>query len=118
MSEEGLADEEYVRLDAQLHSAIVKAADNPLLTRQYEDVKPFFVPYSLRVLEIPDRRRSAQAGHQLIVQAILRHDSGAAEAAMREHLESVKSQVAGYLQLPAEQELSEVLALAAGEPQT
>lgn len=115
MSDPNLTDEQYVALDGELHVAIMAAAKNPLLAGQYSTVQPLFKTYSLRVLQLPQRRQTAQAGHEAIVAAIDRGDVQAVEDAMKAHLLLVKSELAPYDELPDDDELSDLQAAAAGE---
>ncbi|MFE6760237.1 FadR/GntR family transcriptional regulator [Streptomyces sp. NPDC057684] len=105
-SNENLTAAESMRLDLEFHSLLAQAAQNPLLTtlltmssRWTEDVR--------RHSHATQKgRRISVEGHRAILQAVAAHDRLAAEAAMRAHLDDVRTLIArhtgtGVAQCPA-----------------
>lgn len=101
MEDPSVSDDEYVALDADLHRTLVKAAGNPLLARLFETLQQSVLDYSRRMLRMPERRREANVGHANIAAAIEAHSPEMAEAAVRDHLETVRMQLTEYLAQPA-----------------
>jgi GntR family transcriptional regulator, transcriptional repressor for pyruvate dehydrogenase complex len=97
MEDPEVTDDEYATLDADLHRTLVMAAANPLLTRLYETLQQPFLDYSRRMLRIPERRHEADTGHAKILIAMESGSPELAEQAIREHLETVRQQLASYL---------------------
>ena len=78
---------EYVRLHDEFHDAILRATDNEVLreaVRGYRDH-----PYNRRVAHLytEDELAATSRSHDLLLDALVRRDSGAAETRAREHLE-------------------------------
>jgi GntR family transcriptional regulator, transcriptional repressor for pyruvate dehydrogenase complex len=95
--DEGLTDEEFIALDAELHKSIVAATKNKLLRHVFEGVEPLFVTYSRQVIALAGRREEAQAGHREIVQAITARRPREARAAILRHLRAVERDIVEYL---------------------
>lgn len=98
MRAEGASDEEYVRLDAALHTTILRAARDPELARRYAAVQPLFTAYSLRVLKLPQRRDVASEGHERLIKAVAAGDARAARREMARHIDAVRSEIADYVE--------------------
>ncbi len=73
-------------LDAELHSAIVRAAHNPLLTHIQEILAPVVLKHWLTTARSSPDCSAMHRDHLAITQAILRREPDAAEQAMLEHL--------------------------------
>jgi GntR family transcriptional repressor for pyruvate dehydrogenase complex len=92
-----LSDDAFVKLDAELHQAIVRATKNTLLCRLMESIEPLFFKYSQRVIKLPGRRAHAHAGHVAIVEAILGHRVRDARTAAMSHIRDVERDIADHL---------------------
>ena len=92
-----LSDDAFVKLDAELHRAIVAATKNTLLLRLMESIEPLFYKYSHRVIKLPGRRAHAHAGHMAIVQAITAHRVRDARTAATTHIRDVERDIAEHL---------------------
>jgi GntR family transcriptional regulator, transcriptional repressor for pyruvate dehydrogenase complex len=75
--------------DAQFHSAVVRAARNPLLERLWADLAEPIDQTRRASLARPGRPPRSLAGHRAILEAIEAGDEDAAAAAMRAHLSLV-----------------------------
>jgi GntR family transcriptional repressor for pyruvate dehydrogenase complex len=75
--------------DAAFHSAIVRAARNPLLARLWADLAEPIDQTRRASLARPGRPPRSLAGHRAILEAIERQDEEGAAASMREHLSVV-----------------------------
>jgi GntR family transcriptional repressor for pyruvate dehydrogenase complex len=93
----GITDDEFIKLDGQLHQAISAASGNQLLVDLSKSIEHLFVVYSHRVIRLPGRRETAQAGHSRIVEAVAAGDSGAAEIAVTNHLADVQKDIEVHL---------------------
>jgi GntR family transcriptional repressor for pyruvate dehydrogenase complex len=99
-SDPELSDEGFVKLDAELHRAIVKVTQNNLLLRIMDSIQPLFLTYSYRVIELPGRRAVAHAGHAKIVDAIIAHHTADARNAAVRHIRDVERDIVRHLQRP------------------
>lgn len=94
----GVGDEEFIRLDLELHRHVVASAHNPLLVDMFEAaVVPRFVGYSERVITILGRRAAAHLGHRQIVEAILSGDAVLAREAAVAHIAQVVNDIEASL---------------------
>jgi GntR family transcriptional regulator, transcriptional repressor for pyruvate dehydrogenase complex len=75
--------------DAAFHTAIVRAARNPLLERLWEDLADPIDQTRRASLARPGRPPRSLAAHRAILDAIERSDEDGAAASMREHLSFV-----------------------------
>jgi GntR family transcriptional repressor for pyruvate dehydrogenase complex len=75
--------------DAEFHTAIVRAARNPLLTRLWEQLAEPIDQTRRASLARPGRPPRSLAAHRAILDAIERRDEEGAASAMREHLSVV-----------------------------
>ncbi|KGJ73413.1 hypothetical protein GY21_11400 [Cryobacterium roopkundense] len=94
----GITDYEFINLDGQLHQAISAASGNQLLVDLSKSIEHLFVVYSHRVIRLPGRRKTAHAGHVLIVEAVAGGDSAAAEIAVANHLAEVQKDIEVHLE--------------------
>jgi GntR family transcriptional regulator, transcriptional repressor for pyruvate dehydrogenase complex len=99
-SDPELSDEGFVKLDAELHRAIVKITQNGLLLRIMDSIRPLFLTYSYRVIELQGRRAVAHAGHAKIVEAIAAHHIRDARNAAVKHIREVEQDIVRHLQRP------------------
>ena len=93
----GLSDDEFIKLDGDLHQAVSAASGNRLLVDLSKSIEHLFVVYSHRVIRLPGRRETAHAGHIRIVDAVAEGDSAAAEIAVTEHLAEVQKDIENHL---------------------
>jgi GntR family transcriptional repressor for pyruvate dehydrogenase complex len=93
-----LSDDTFVKLDAELHRAIVRATKNTLLLRLMESIEPLFFTYSQRVIQLPGRRAHAHAGHMKIVEAIIGRRARDARAAAQSHIRDVERDIVEHLE--------------------
>ncbi|TKG58796.1 FadR/GntR family transcriptional regulator [Prauserella endophytica] len=96
-----LSNDAFVKLDAELHRAIVKATKNRIWERVYESIMPLFITYSHRVIQLPGRRESAHNSHRRIVAAILARSVREARSAAVKHIREVEREIVKHLD-PAE----------------
>jgi DNA-binding GntR family transcriptional regulator len=79
----------FIDLDRQFHELLVEAAGNSVLGRLYETLRARHVLLGVVALERSvTRRQDVLAEHQAILDALATGDPGAAEAAIRRHLDS------------------------------
>ncbi|TVT24993.1 FadR family transcriptional regulator [Amycolatopsis acidiphila] len=97
-----LSNDAFVKLDADLHRAIVKATKNRIWQRVYESIEPLFITYSHRVIQLPGRRETAHNSHRRIVAAILSRSVREARSAAVTHIREVEREIVKHLD-PAEQ---------------
>jgi GntR family transcriptional regulator, transcriptional repressor for pyruvate dehydrogenase complex len=75
-----------IEADTAFHQAILTASDNPMLERQCAMVTPELVEFREQAYQIPGAPQRASEYHGAIVEAIKLRDSGAARAAMIDHM--------------------------------
>lgn len=90
----------WKRLDSRLHRAIARATHNALLLVVFDTIRAPIRGALERRLErvfggLPGPRSGADVEHRAIVEAIAAQDPGAAAAAMRDHIASVRSHLFG-----------------------
>lgn len=77
----------FIDLDLAFHTAIISAAQNPILTGFYRSLRDRQMRMGIRVVTSDHERRSrVVAEHRAIVDAIAAHDSTLAGDAVRHHL--------------------------------
>ncbi|MFV0406601.1 MAG: FadR/GntR family transcriptional regulator [Propioniciclava sp.] len=92
--QEGVSDEEFIKLDLELHRQVVATSHNPLLVDVFESVVvPRFIGYSERVITILGRRKTAHAGHAQIVEAVLAGTPMRAREAAIDHIVQVAADI-------------------------
>ena len=98
-SERAASPNEWERLDAALHTAIVKATHNSLIVDLYDRItkaRSASVWGELKRKSYSPKNRAAyEQHHQTIVQALTRRDHAAAEAGVLEHLRFVSRAMLG-----------------------
>lgn len=90
----GLSDEEFVKLDIQLHHTIAEASGNNLLATLYGGLEPMMHKYSTRVIGLPGRRQNSHAGHGKIVDAVISGKVREARSAAIAHIQDVERDIA------------------------
>jgi DNA-binding FadR family transcriptional regulator len=88
--------EEFRDVDIHIHGAIVQMTRNPVLINVADAIGR--VARAQREFTNPDptMRQEASTDHERLLQALAVHDSERAFAAMREHLEHVRSRLLLY----------------------
>jgi len=76
--------------DSEFHYAIAHAARNGVVLRVLDAFMDLLRESREQSLQVEGRLQKSLAGHRLILQAIQRHDSSAAETAMRRHIEEIE----------------------------
>ena len=98
-SEKASTPDEWERLDAALHTAIVKSTHNPLVVDLYDritEARNASVWGELkRGSYSPESRAAYERHHRTIVEALTRRDLEAAEAGVMEHLRYVSNAMLG-----------------------
>lgn len=79
----------FERTDVAFHYEIVLVARNPLFNGVHQAVVQWLAEQRTVSLHVPEAKDKALAFHERIFAAIAARDPDAAEAAMRDHLESV-----------------------------
>jgi GntR family transcriptional repressor for pyruvate dehydrogenase complex len=91
-----ISDDEFIKLDAQIHRSIVRATKNKLLIRLFESIEPLFLTYSHRVIQLPGRRAVAHAGHVQIIEGVIHRRSRDARSAVVNHLREVERDIVDH----------------------
>ena len=92
-----VSDQEFLKLDAEMHTAIVAATKNRILQQVHEVYRPLFLTYSERMLLLPEGRERAQSAHEEIVAAISGRRRRDARSATLKHLREVEASVVEHL---------------------
>lgn len=79
-----------VEEDSEFHYNIAMASDNSVVLKVLDVLMDLLRETRERSLQVEGRPQKSLAGHKRILAAIKRHDAGAAEAAMRHHIEDVE----------------------------
>ncbi|MEC9196288.1 MAG: GntR family transcriptional regulator [Pseudomonadota bacterium] len=77
-------------LNRQFHQGVLDAAKNRFLRRSTQGLQKALMILGPTTLLQPERAASAVAEHQAVLEAIKARDGAAAEAAMRQHIESAQ----------------------------
>ncbi len=80
-------------LDHDFHETIAAATGNQLLHSILQEINKSMLPSASSQNEKKRRKDVSNAGHSAIVEAIEKHDADAAEAAMREHIAAIRSEI-------------------------
>lgn len=80
--------ERLFNLNAQFHAVLLNAARNRFLVRAVRSIQKTLLILGPSTLEDADRAAGALQEHATIITALKAHDGGAAEAAMRHHIEA------------------------------
>ncbi|MGD0497992.1 MAG: FadR/GntR family transcriptional regulator [Bryobacteraceae bacterium] len=86
---EGNSCQMVVKLDMEFHTAILRAAQNPVLDRINEFLTPLMIQSRSITARFAENRSGMHADHKAIVDAIFQGQSDAAERAMMAHLQRV-----------------------------
>jgi GntR family transcriptional repressor for pyruvate dehydrogenase complex len=76
--------------DSEFHYAVAMASGNSVVLKVLDVVMDLLRETRARSLQRAGRPQKSVAGHKRILAAIKRHDAGAAEAAMRQHLKDIE----------------------------
>jgi GntR family transcriptional regulator, transcriptional repressor for pyruvate dehydrogenase complex len=79
--------------DSEFHYAIAVAAGNTVMLRVLDVLMDLLRESRTRSLQVPGRLERSFAGHKRVLRAIKRHDEGAAERAVRQHLQEIEEVV-------------------------
>jgi GntR family transcriptional repressor for pyruvate dehydrogenase complex len=82
---------DHAALDRRFHYLVARATHNPLLGRLVEVTAEWMTSIREEALVSPKRRTASLTGHRAILDAIMRHDAGAAAAANIEHVRQIGS---------------------------
>jgi GntR family transcriptional repressor for pyruvate dehydrogenase complex len=93
-SNENLTAAESMRLDLEFHSLLAQTAQNPLLATLLAMCNRWTEDVRRHSHATKKGRRISVQGHQAILEAVAVHDVAAAEAAMRRHLDDVRTLIA------------------------
>ena len=85
---------DFAVMDRRFHHMVARATHNPLLGRVVEVTAEWMASIRMEVHQSARRRRASLAGHQAIVDAIVRHDAVAAAAATTDHIRLIGTIVA------------------------
>jgi GntR family transcriptional repressor for pyruvate dehydrogenase complex len=96
-SDPSISDDAFIKLDAQLHRAVVEATKNPLLLSVVQSIEPLFFTYSHQVMALPGRRAKAHQGHVRIVETVIARQVREARAAAVAHIRDVEKDIVTYL---------------------
>lgn len=80
----------FIRLNTELHAAIVTASANDSLRREIARYSAIMRQYRSASLTMPGRMAEAVKEHEAVIEALLRRDGPAAETAMRQHMERAR----------------------------
>ena len=78
----------YYRLNAAIHSAINAAAKNPVLSATYERVNARLQALRFRSNQDEEKWKSAMHEHELMIEALARHDAAKMRALLATHLKN------------------------------
>lgn len=81
---------EYLRLDFEIHAAVVAAVKNPIYTALYESIAQFSLESRRRTVTVPTTRSRAHKDHKAIVRALHQRDSVTAANVMQAHIEAIE----------------------------
>lgn len=95
----------FIAADQRFHVAIAKASGNYLVPLMLNPIVDVLDEQRKKLFFIEDSPTAAQDFHRLILSKIEKHDARGAFAAMRAHLEQVRTDVERLLR-PAEKALS------------
>jgi GntR family transcriptional repressor for pyruvate dehydrogenase complex len=77
---------DFALMDRRFHHTVARATHNALLGRVVEVTAEWMASIRKEVHQSARRRRASLAGHQAIVEAIVRHDAEAAASATTDHV--------------------------------
>jgi GntR family transcriptional repressor for pyruvate dehydrogenase complex len=85
--------QDFAELDVQYHSAIARAARNPILYKTLESVSDLFLDSRRMVLIDPQAKLRSARYHLLIAEALLTRNSQQAQLLMQAHMNSMLDDV-------------------------
>lgn len=88
-----LAEELAVAEDTEFHYGIALASGNSVVLRVMDVVMDVLRETRQRALQVPGRAQKSLTGHQRILDAMMRRDPEAADAAMRRHINEIEHMV-------------------------
>jgi GntR family transcriptional repressor for pyruvate dehydrogenase complex len=88
-----LAGETTEDIDQAFHLCLAEASGNTILLNVVRNLTTILTESRTEALQTPERSRLSVMTHVAVIEALERRDSGAAEAAMRSHLECVEKTV-------------------------
>ncbi|MEM8849873.1 MAG: GntR family transcriptional regulator [Pseudomonadota bacterium] len=88
MAEAGGEIDRLFMLNARFHQVLLNAARNRFLVRAIQSIQKTLLILGPSTMEEADRVERALAEHDAVISALRSHDSAAAEAAMRTHIEA------------------------------
>jgi GntR family transcriptional repressor for pyruvate dehydrogenase complex len=89
--------ESTVQEDAEFHYALAIAAGNSVVRALLDVVMELLRETRARSLQVEGRLERSLEGHQRVLDAIEAHDAGAAERAVRQHIEEIEAIVLSQL---------------------
>lgn len=89
--------ENLMLLDREFHLLVAKAARNDVLTELLRNLHERSLRFWFISLNAPTQYQLVQDEHATILEAISRHDPGKADAAMRRHIQSFRSNVSQFM---------------------
>jgi GntR family transcriptional regulator, transcriptional repressor for pyruvate dehydrogenase complex len=95
--EKALRGESTVQEDSEFHYAIAVAARNSVVRSLLDVVMELLRETRARSLQVEGRLERSLAGHRRVLEAIKARDAGAAERAVRQHIEEIESIVLSQL---------------------
>jgi len=84
---------DFAELDVQFHSAIARAARNPILYKTLEGVSDLFLESRRMILIDPQAMLRSARYHLLIVDALITHNASQARLLMQAHMNSMLDDV-------------------------
>ena len=85
-----LDEEPAIAEDTEFHYGIAQASGNSVVLRVMDVVMDVLRETRQRALQVPGRAQKSLAGHQRILDAMMRRDPEAADAAMRRHIKEIE----------------------------
>lgn len=90
-AEQALPDpDRYLKLDFDIHTAIIEATGNPIYISLYESIAELSLESRKRTARTEAVRRRAHEDHVAIIDALRSHDAAAAANAMAAHLDAMR----------------------------
>ena len=90
MDKAGRDPDAYIEADLDFHLALAEAAANPLILSLIDPIVGLLREQRLRIFRVNGGPERGQIHHKRILEAVERHDSEAARAAMKTHLQQVR----------------------------
>lgn len=86
--------QEYALMNVAFHRAVLELSHNPVLMSTVRGLYDHLSLVRLRTIEFAGRRERSEREHEAIMKALERRDPDLAEATMREHIRSLRSDIA------------------------